>query len=236
MVARVSDGPEVENAPQRKMQRIENRAPNADEEFPIHEDAKSTGNNVPSNDHDLRYARLLEAMTKIALAIREEISRASLVTSAASDRIENQVGKLTADFEKLQVAFKQGIQFRNDRIGKREVKFEDFKLQMQHELEQIESKQFAVAGLGRVASAPCLAHPSKNNDPTFFDPSIVRLNSQSIVGRDKVWEVAAKLLAAANISEAEVELLPQIPMVRGYRFKFTTPGPTAATQTKQLVE
>ena len=105
---------------------------------------------------------------------------------------------------------------------------------MQYELEQIKRKPFAVPGLGRVASAPCLALPSKLNDSSFFDPSIVRLNSSGIVGRDTVWEVAAKLLAAANISEAEVELLPKTPMARGYRLKFTTPGPTAATQSKQM--
>ena len=107
---------------------------------------------------------------------------------------------------------------------------------MQYELEQIQNKSFAVPGLGRVASAPCLALPSKLNDPSFFDPSIVRLNSSSIVGRDKVWEVAAKHLAAANISEAEVELLPKARMARGYQLKLSTPGPTATTQTKQLVE
>ena len=48
--------------------------------------------------------------------------------------------------------------------------------------------------------------------------------------------MAAKLLAAANICEAEVELLPKAPMARGYRLKFSSPGPTAATQTKQLIE
>ena len=222
MLALVSDGPEVGNAPQRKMQRAENRQPNADEEFPIHEDAKNTGINVPTNDYDLRYARLLEAITKTALATREEIA-------TRCDRIENQVGKLTVDFEKLQVAFNWGIKGCNDRIEKKEVKFEDFELQMQHKLEQIRRKPFAVPGLGRVASAPCLAHPSKNNDPTFFDPSTVRLNSQGIVGRDNVGEVAAKLLAAANISETEVELPPKAPMARGYRLKFPTPGPTAAS-------
>ena len=86
MLARVSDGPEeVENAPQNKMQKTENRPPN--EGFPIHEDAKSPDNSLPTNDHDLRYARLLEAITKTALATREEIA-------TRGDRIENQVGKL----------------------------------------------------------------------------------------------------------------------------------------------
>ena len=55
-----------------------NRPPNAVEEFPIHENAKSTDNNVPTDDHDLRYVRLLEAITKTALATRVEIPRASL--------------------------------------------------------------------------------------------------------------------------------------------------------------
>ena len=107
---------------------------------------------------------------------------------------------------------------------------------MQLELEPIKNKPFAVPGLGRVASAPCLALPSKITGPTFFDPSIVRLNSQGIVGRDKVWEVAAKILAAANISESEVEMLPKAPLARGYRLKLTTQGPTAATQAKQLLD
>ena len=83
---------------------------------------------------------------------------------------------------------------------------------MQNELEQIESKPFAVPRLGRVASAPCLVLLTKFNDPTYYDPTIVRLNSAGIFGRDKVWEVAAKLLTAANINEAEVELLPKAPL------------------------
>ena len=105
-------------------------------------------------------------------------SQSPLVTE-----LKTKSAKLTVDFEKLQVAFNQGIKGCNDRIEqKKKVKFEDFKLQLQYELEQIKSKPFAVPRLGRAASAPCLAHPNKLNDPTFFDPSIVRLNSQGIVG------------------------------------------------------
>ena len=116
MLARAADGPEVENSPQRKVQRTEHCPPNAVDDFSIHEDNKSAGISEPANDHDLRYAHLLEAITESALTTREEISRASLVTSAASDQIENQVGKLTADFEKLQVAFAQGTKSCNERI------------------------------------------------------------------------------------------------------------------------
>ena len=78
--------------------------------------------------------------------------------------------------------------------------------------------------------------PSKATDPNFYDPTIVRINSKNIVERTKIWEVVAKLLTAANLNEGEVELLPKAPFARGYRVKFTTPGLTAATQAKQLVE
>ena len=91
MLARTSDGQEVESLPQRKIQRTESRPPNAVEEFSIHEDAKNTDTNEPTNDHDLRYTRLLETITKSALATREEIA-------TRGDRIENQVCKLTVDF------------------------------------------------------------------------------------------------------------------------------------------
>ena len=78
--------------------------------------------------------------------------------------------------------------------------------------------------------------PSKISDPNYFDPSIVRINAKGIIERDKVWEAAAKLLAAANINEAEVDLLPKAPLAKGYRLKFVTPGPTATTQAKQFVD
>ena len=58
---------------------------------------------------------------------------------------------------------------------------------MQSELDEIKNKPFAVPELGRVASAPCLLLPTKFNDPSYYDPFIVRLNSSGIVGRDKVW-------------------------------------------------
>lgn len=165
MFSRSSEGAEVESSPQRKSPRTENHPPNAVDDFPIHEDAKSADNNLPANDHDMRYACLLEAITKTSLATREEISRASPITIAASDRIEDQVGKLTVDFEELQVALNQGNKGCNDRIGTQEVKSEDFKQHMQNEIEQIKNKPFVVPGLGRVASAQCWGLPNMFNDP-----------------------------------------------------------------------
>jgi len=64
----------------------------------------------------------------------------------------------------------------------------------------------------------------------------VRINTKGIVERFKVWDAVAKLLAAANVNEAEVELLPKAPFARSYRLKFVTAGPTAATQAKQVVD
>ena len=64
----------------------------------------------------------------------------------------------------------------------------------------------------------------------------MRINSKNIVERTKIWEIAAKLLAAANLNDGEVELLPKAPYARSYRLKFSSPGPSAATQAKQLVE
>ena len=66
---------------------------------------------------------------------------------------------------------------------KQEFKRDDFKPQMQLELELIKNKPLAVPRLSKVASAACLAQPNKNSDPSFFDPTIVRHNSQGI---DKV--------------------------------------------------
>jgi hypothetical protein len=71
--------------------------------------------------------------------------------------------------------------------------------------------------------------------PSLTRPSYA-LTPKASSGAIKFWEVTAKLLAAANINEAEVELLPKAPMARGCRLNFTTPGPTAATQVKQLVD
>ena len=131
-------------------------------------------------------------------------------------RIENKVFNLDEDIKKLQLAPSRNIEGCNDRIEKQEIELEDFKQQMENELQRIKSKPFAVLRLGRVASAPNLAQPTKQNDPTYFDLTIVRLNSAGIVGRNTVWQVAAKLLAAANINETEVELLPKVPLAKGY--------------------
>ena len=121
-------------------------------------------------------------------------------------------------------------------------KFDDFKTQIRRELEQLkcktsETRPGSPSGLTRATSAACLGGPSSTiSDPTCFDPTIVRINAKGIIERDKVWEAAAKLLAAANISEAEVDLLPKAPMAKGCRLHFTSPGPTATTQAKQLVD
>lgn len=236
MFSRSSDGANVENSPQRKSQRTENHPPNVVDDFPTHEYAKNADNTLPANDHDMRYAIILEAITKTSFATREEISRASLITSAANDRIEYLVGKLTVDFEKLQEAVNQGIKGCNDQIEKQKANCKHLQQQMPNELEQVKNKPVAVPRLGRVAFAPCLILTTKFNDPSYYDSTIVRLNSSGIVGRDKVWEIAAKLLAAANINETEVELLPKAPLANIYRLKLTTRGPTASSQARQLVE
>ena len=67
------NGEAMEDAPISNSSRTEeNKAPNGNTEFAIHEDSKGNGDNGPANDHDLRYARILEAITKSALTTREE--------------------------------------------------------------------------------------------------------------------------------------------------------------------
>ena len=99
--------------------------------FEVHEDSKSAGNGEPPNDHDLRYARLLEAITKSAFATREEVAATREEIASGVDRIEkhttDQIGELTTDFVKLQVAFHEGIKNCNDRIRQQEDKFDDSK-------------------------------------------------------------------------------------------------------------
>ena len=72
------NGEETEDAPHNKASRSEeNRVPNANVEFAIHEDGKSVGSNDPPNDHDLRDARILETITKTAFTTREGVVSSS---------------------------------------------------------------------------------------------------------------------------------------------------------------
>ena len=227
------DGEELGEAPSGKVHRTEENK-NTNLDFNIHED-KNVATTGAASDHDIRYAKILEAIAHSASATRETIQLNNKLITDQSDR-------LTDQFAKLQLAFDTGIKSCNDRIQLQEEKLDEFKAHIARELELLQ-KVPSEAGLGspsgltRATSAPSLGGPpSKLIDPNFYDPTIVRINSKNIVERTKIWEVAAKLLAAANLNEGEVELLPKASYARGYRIKFTTPGPTAATQAKQLVE
>ena len=123
------NGEEMEDAPHNKASRTEeNRVPNVNVEFAIHEDGKGAGSNNPPNDNDLRYTRILETITKTAPATREEVvSSAKSMTDQLTDQINQtdkklseridhlqkptatQMDKLTNDVPKLQIAFDQGI-------------------------------------------------------------------------------------------------------------------------------
>ena len=119
---------------------------------------------------------LLEAIAKSALATREEISE-----------IKNTVKENTTDYEKLATTVFSSFKNCYDSIQQQEVKFDDFKTQMQRELEQLKSNT-SEAGLGErehlayspssltlATSARCLGGPSgKISDPTFVDPNIVK--------------------------------------------------------------
>ena len=87
------NGEDMEDAPHNKASRTEeNKAPNANMEFAIHEDGKGVGSNDPPSDHDLRYARILEAITKTALTTREEIVSSG---KAITDQLNQNDKKLT---------------------------------------------------------------------------------------------------------------------------------------------
>ena len=68
------NGEAMKDAPSSKASRTEeNKVPNANSDFDIHVDEKREADTGPPNDHDLRYARILEAITKSALTTREEV-------------------------------------------------------------------------------------------------------------------------------------------------------------------
>ena len=89
-------------------------------------------------NYDLRYARLLEAITKSALATCEEVAvRGDRSDKHTTDQIDHsrkltaiQMDKLTTDIERLQITFNQLIKKCNDRIQQQEDKFDDFKAQV----------------------------------------------------------------------------------------------------------
>ena len=91
------NGEEMEDAPHNKASRTEeNRVPNANVEFAIHEDGKGAGSNDPPNEHDLRYARILETITKTALTTREEVvSSGKSITDQLTDQINKTDQKLS---------------------------------------------------------------------------------------------------------------------------------------------
>ena len=232
------DDDQAREAPSAKIPKTEENK-NANQSFCIHEDKDvATSNPSTASDHDVRYARILEAIAHSASATRETI------TTSITDKLNQQSERLNDQFANLQLAMDSGIKSCNDRIQVQEDKLDEFKAHMSRELQLLQKAKTSPevelgspSGLTRATSAPCLGGPSnKISDPSFYDPTIVRINTKNIVERTKIWEVVAKLLAAANLNEKEVELLPKAPHARGYRVKFSSPGLTAATQAKQLVE
>ena len=227
---------------------------NANQPFRILEDKDmAAANPSTASDHDVRYARILEAIAHSATATREAITstitdKLTLQSESITGTLNQQSDKLNQlndQFANLRLAMDCDIKNCNDRIQVQEAKLDEFKAHISRELELLQNSKSASpevelgspSGLTRATSAPSLGGPSnKASDPSFYDPTIVRINTKSIVERTKVWEVVAKLLAAANLNEGEVELLPKAPLARGYRVKFGAPGLTAATQAKQLVE
>ncbi len=226
------DGEELGEAPSGKILRTEENK-NANLAFNIHDDKNVAGTGA-ANDHDVRYTRILEAIAHSASATRENIT----------DKLNQQSDRLNDQFANLRLAMDSGIKSCNDRIQVQEDKLDEFKAHITRELELLQKAKASPevelgspSGLTRATSASYLGGPpSKTTDPNFFDPTIVRINSKNIVEHTKIWEVVANILTAANLNEGEVELLPKAPFARGYRVKFTTPGPTATTQAKQLVE
>ena len=247
------DDDQAGDAPSAKVLKTEENK-NANQPFRILEDKDMAAAN-PSTacDHDVRYARILEAIAHSATTTRESIT--SNITDKLTQQSESITGtlnqqsdklnQLNDQFANLRLAMDCGIKSCNDRIQVQEDKLDEFKAHISRELELLQNSKAASpevelgspSGLTRATSAPSLGGPSnKTSDPSFYDPTIVRINTKSIVERTKVWDVVAKLLAAANLNESEVELLPKAPLARGYRVKFSAPGLTAATQAKQLVE
>ena len=227
---------------------------NANQSFRIHEDKDMvTSNPSTASDHDVRYTRILEAIAHSASTTRETITssitdKLTQQSESITDTLNQQSDKLNQlndQFANLRLAMDSGIKSCNDRIQVQEDKLDEFKAHISRELELLQKAKTSSpevelgspSGLTRATSAPSLGGPSnKTSDPSFYDPTIVRINTKNIVERTKIWEVVAKLLAAANLNEKEVELLPKAPHARGYRVKFSSPGLTAATQAKQLVE
>ena len=118
------DGDELRDAPSGKVLRTEeNKNKNAD--FNIHED-KSVAATGAASDHDVRYARILEAIAHSASATREAIT---VSEATASDKVNqqgkgitdklnqltDQSDKLTDQFAKLQIAFEIGRAARRER-------------------------------------------------------------------------------------------------------------------------
>ena len=87
------NGEVMEDAPSSKASRTKaNRVPKANSQFDIHVDEKREADTGPPNDHDLRYARILEAITKSALTTREEVVSSG---KAITDQLDQTDKKLT---------------------------------------------------------------------------------------------------------------------------------------------
>ena len=112
------DGAEVEDAPQKKVSRTEeNRVPNANDGFAVHEGSKGTGKNNPLNDHDLRYARILETITKSALTTREEIvSSGKFITDQINQADQKLTDQINQTDQKLTDQINQADQKLAERI------------------------------------------------------------------------------------------------------------------------
>ena len=171
------DGEELGEAPSGKILRTEENK-NANLDFNIHED-KNVAATGAASDHDVRYARILEAIAHSASATREAITVSEATVSdkvnqqgkGITDKLNqltDQSDKLTDQFAKLQLAFDAGINSCNDRIQLQEEKLDEFKAHIARELEHLQKVSSEVglgspSGLTRATSAPSLGGPPKQN-------------------------------------------------------------------------
>jgi len=99
------------------------------EQNAVHGGAKSSCISEPACDHDLWYARITDAVTKAAAANREEIIE---VTNTMKINATSNETLATTTLKTLKSCY--------DRIQQQEGMFDDFKAQMQRELEELKSK------------------------------------------------------------------------------------------------
>ena len=141
-------------------------------------------------------------------------------------------------FLKSSVATKSDLQLLSQKVGQTEATTQKLQKQvesMEERVRALESKKdLDHSAAFRAASAPPSGQPIAQRNPAAFDPTIVRLSTANIIGRDALAHKLQIFVTEANLDAIDFDLLPKTTEAKGYRMQFK--GNSATAKAKQFIE